>query len=139
MNGMGEVCVSTTLCMGGGKERREAMEEYEMVNPVHHGEFGTGSSFAWQVRTNTTPRYSGGSTREKSQPESRRQSSSQGPPATEQPALQLLGKPHFCLAAPIPGRAALARFVALGCRGFLPGCKHAHSYNIHGSVGIPSS
>lgn len=102
MNRKGEVWVSIEKLMRGlGEERWEEMEEYEMVNPVHRGEFRAGSSFAWEVRTNTTRCYSGGSTGEKSQPENSCQSSSQGPPPREQP--------HGCLTAPAAGRAALAR------------------------------
>lgn len=78
MNKMGEVCLFFEygkLYMGWRKERREKTEEweYEMMNHVHRGEFRTGSSFAWEVRTNITP-SSGGSTREKSLTENTRHS-----------------------------------------------------------------
>lgn len=80
MNKMGEFAFYFfeygKLCMGWRKERKEKTEEreYEMMNRVHHGEFRTGSSFAWEVRTNIAPSYPGGSTHEKSLIENTRHS-----------------------------------------------------------------
>lgn len=48
--------------------------EYEMLNRTHHGEFRTGSSFAWEVRRSIARSCSGGSTHEKSLTENTRHS-----------------------------------------------------------------
>lgn len=109
----------------GEKKGRENTEEweYETMNHMHRGEFKTGSSFAWEVRTNIAPSYSGGSTPETSLIENTRHQKLPHPPTYANGFSKSPGKPHFCLVAPILGQKALARFMILDCSDVLPTCK----------------